>query len=284
MDTEAFVESRSRSFSGLYRVAADYTVKNGYVVPVGNEDASEYLPMSRPELPGEFARLSGGTEEDVLRFTRRYGLPGYHGAFRFPLEVVAAHELRLCDDKVPGDPLSWVLAHADAVRLVMQLADALNSPSNLETLVDSLLIKEKGSVVLSYKAPYRGQTFPSHHTVAFKTAEEAAHATITDILNRNLEGLSRVLVHEYQTSTGRKGLTSLFDFRNLLDCIYWLVADAIVGGKVRTCGFCGKVFVAPEDRTKFCPPLLWESVSRCMNNAKQRRFQRRKREKAQAAQ
>ena len=274
-----FIESRSRSFSQLWPVASDNIIKDGYVISLGDTDSSRYLPMARPELPGQFAKLSGGTEEDVLDFVRLYGLPGYNRAFRFPLEVISAHELRLYDDKAPGDPLSWVFAHADAVNLVLQLADALNTPHKLETIIGRLLVEEEGSVRLSYKAPYRGQALPGRVTTVFDTYEAAAHRIITLILNSNLEGVSKEIIYEYQDD-GKIGPTALFQFQNLLDCIYWLAAEAVVGKKVRTCGFCGKAFIAPNERTVYCPPLLWESVSRCMNNAKQRRFRERQRQKA----
>jgi hypothetical protein len=95
---------------------------------------------------------------------------------------------------------------------------------------------------------------------------------ISDILNGNLSGCVRELIpapnwdHPVRLDSG-------FSFHNLMDCIYWLLADAIVIAKVRHCLHCGKPIIAPSDRVKYCPPPMGShSVSPCMNRAKQQRF------------
>ena len=52
LNTQDFVESRSRSFTKLWPVAQDYAITEGRVVPV-SDTGELYLPMARPELPGE---------------------------------------------------------------------------------------------------------------------------------------------------------------------------------------------------------------------------------------
>ena len=142
MNHDEILESESRSFNQLWPVAEDYIIEKGFILPVmggkvvdprslmalTREEKSLYLPMGRPELPGEFARLADEDEEKVLNFVRRYGLLGYHCALKFPYEVISADQMKMYNDKSPGDPLNWVFAHAKAVNLVMHLAVALNKP------------------------------------------------------------------------------------------------------------------------------------------------------------
>ena len=86
MTAEAIRESRERLALTGWPVAADYRIEDGLVVPLDEHgkpardralDPTVYMPQARPELPSEFARLSGGDEKGVLAFFRRYGLPGY---------------------------------------------------------------------------------------------------------------------------------------------------------------------------------------------------------------
>lgn len=276
MDNNEILESRSRSFLGMWPVASDYAIRDGYIIEIGDKK-EWYLPMGRPELPGEFAKLATGSEEDVLQFVRRYGLLGYCQAFRFP-EAISADKMRVYDYNAPGDPLSWVFAHAKAVNLVMQLAKLLNKPAGLKAFMGRLMVERNGRPYISYVLPKRGYHLPSQvEEKIYETEEETARRIIAKILNSNLEGIQREIVVEYVPATEDEGkcvlgFTSSFSFNNLLDCIYWLVADAVTAGKIRACLYCGKPFIAPNDKTKYCPPLQWETVSRCMNRAKQRRF------------
>ena len=113
MNHDEILESESRSFNQLWPVAEDYIIEKGFILPVmggkvvdprslmalTREEKSLYLPMGRPELPGEFARLADEDEEKVLNFVRRYGLLGYHCALKFPYEVISADQMKMYNDK-----------------------------------------------------------------------------------------------------------------------------------------------------------------------------------------
>ncbi len=297
---EEFLESRSRSFNRLWPIAEDYVIaakdpkhpsllaREGYILPIHEgwivhprtvrEHKQHYLPMGRPELPGEFARLADEDEEIVLDFTRRYGLLGYHCALRFPYEVVSAHQMKMYNYDSPGDPLCWVFAHSKAVSLIMSLAEALDKPKELKVLIEKLSVeKERPSEgngrLVSYWLPVRAFGLPGRVQTSTKaSARENALSIIESILNANLSGVAREMITEWNEARGKQSIATCFVFENLLDCIYWLLADAVTNAKIRSCEHCGKPFVAPNDRTKYCPPLQWETVSRCMNRAKQSRF------------
>lgn len=300
MNHDEILESESRSFNQLWPVAEDYIIEKGFILPVmggkvvdprslmalTREEKSLYLPMGRPELPGEFARLADEDEEKVLNFVRRYGLLGYHCALKFPYEVISADQMKMYNDKSPGDPLNWVFAHAKAVNLVMHLAEALNKPDELKIRLERLLVKEDLSsgqkrVVVSYLIPNRAFGLPGYARTDIDLLggyKKTAIYIIADILNKNLTGIERNLKMEWREEDNDYRIISLFNFCNLLDCIYWLIADAVTAGKIRACEYCGKPFVAPNDKTKYCPPLPWQTYSTCMNRAKQRKFQEKKRQ------
>ena len=293
-DHAEFLESRGRSFAGVWLVADDYRIEDGTVIPVlaGNPVPSDfnlpnvrgYMPMSRTELPGEFAKLAGESEDKVLEFVRRYGLLGYSMAFRW-LELLAAGRERLHNPQAKGDPVAWILSHAATVGLVMKLAEALNDLERLKLQLQQLTVRDERSVSeeLLYVAAKRGYTHASQIRMrAFGDPRETALQIISHILNENLEGVSRELIIEHQ-ETGKRGITSVFSPQNLLDCVYWHLADAVLGGTVRTCEnpSCKRFFVATHKKMRYCPlPMGFEGVSRCMNAAKQRRLRTESRNKS----
>jgi hypothetical protein len=268
--------SRARGMSRVWWVAEDYTIQDGVIyqyhaglrvpssLPTNSE--AQYLPLSRPELLSEFPRLVDATEPDLLKFVKRYGLLGYPQAQDTP----GLHD---------GDPVSWVLAHAATLKLVMELAAALNEPMRLNSTLERLTERHHtGQLGIVYTIAERGELYlRTIHARKLDNPQEQALKIVADILNRNLKGISRYVELEQQPD-GRLGLTSLFAPRNLLDCIYSMAADAVVARKIRMCTYCGRPFVAISDRMQYCPPRMGlRSVSPCMNNAKQKRFKQKRR-------
>ena len=101
----------------------------------------------------------------------------------------------------------------------------------------------------------------------------AALFIVSTVLQKNLTGVSRTLLMEEQDD-GRPGFTSVFLPGNLLDCVYWHLADAALGGWVRRCANprCGDFFVAKSAKVKYCPALRgYKGVSPCMNQHKQQK-------------
>jgi hypothetical protein len=149
----------------------------------------------------------------------------------------------------------------------------------LAVQIDQLIVRAAdGHATLTYQVPRRGYTHPSQVSARpSKTPRETALHIITTILNANLDGVSRQLIVEIKDDR-RPGLTSLFEPLALIDSVWWLLADAVVKGKVRECLECGAFFVATDDRMRFCPlPRGQEgSGSRCLSRAKQREYRVRK--------
>jgi hypothetical protein len=282
-----FEESRGRGFADLWGVAENYVVRAGLVVPVFDGRpatrpvpvqalARTYLPLSRPELPAEFAKVATGDETALLGFVRCYGLLGYERAWRFPLEAVGAVRGRFYTPHLPGDPLAWVIAHARAVKLGGELARGLSAPEELARLIEGLTVRGAlGRDEITFLRAVRGYTRPVQvQMAAARDHHETALRIVEMIVSPNLEGISRALITEHRRPGEKtKAMTSVFYPQNLLDCVYWLLADAIVGTAIRRCQHCGRFFVATHNRMRFCPrPMGQKGVSLCMNRFKQQRF------------
>lgn len=291
-------ESRGRLFATPWPVAEQYVIEGGVVFPMvsGKKYRNAlldptYMPMARPELPGEFAKVAGGGEEAVLRFVRWYGLPGYADALT-DLEASALILARDSKDTVipimidkgydpqlEGDPLAWILAHADTVKLAGELAAALPRGGAVQALLERRLVQKRDWQEISYARAKRGWTRPSQVGIPFPGRpigpkggwEAAALKIIAAILNANLGGVRRAVHVEGKPLR----VVSLFWPQNLLDCIYWLLADAVTGEQLRQCPECGHFFVATTDRMKYCPPPRGVAgPSRCMHRAKVRRWRK----------
>lgn len=255
-----------------------------------------YMPMARPELPAEFAKVAGGGEEAVLRFVRWYGLLGYPDALteleasllmlvkdnKATADPIIALDKKY-DPRLEGDPVAWILAHAETVKLAGELAAALPRPGAVQALLERRLVQQPSWQEISYARATRGWTrphqagivFPGHPIGPKGGWEPAALRIVADILNANLGGVRRAVSLEEKPLR----VVSLFQPRNLLDCIYWLLADAVTGEQLRQCPECGHFFVATTDRMKYCPPARGaDGPSRCMHRAKVRRWRKGQRE------
>jgi hypothetical protein len=290
-------------------VAADYEITGGLVVPLDErgrrishhrvDERRLYMPVTRPELPGEFAKLAGKADADVLAgtadaavltFVRRYGLLGYADALT-PLEAHALASARTTptydqfidksyDSTLVGDPVAWILGHAASVAFILALAGALDSPNNLRHIFEQRIVAEGDVEELRYVYAIRGWTRPrlGRQPVPNTNAERRATALriIAWLLAKNLSGVTREIGME------ATALASYFRFNNLLDQIYWMLADAVTGHRIRQCRECGRFFIAATDRVKYCPrPMgLRGVVSLCMHRAKVRTWRQQKTRRA----
>src|SRR5262245_11107512 len=104
-----------------------------------------YLPITCPELPAEFAKLASGAEREVLAFVHRYGQLGYYFAAESGLARHSPELRELRNSKyTKGDPVSWIIAHAKAVQLVLQLREAFDDPVRLQQHLEGLTSEEDG--------------------------------------------------------------------------------------------------------------------------------------------
>lgn len=303
-----FLESRARSFTDLWPVAPEYRIVDGHVCPMvdgrfiqqgsfhSSKGCSLYLPMARPEIPGELAKAATGRESDILTFASHNGLLGY------PQELLDTRLLGLARLSVPdegeeepplrGDPLPWVLAHARTVQLVLDLLARLDDDQELRVFLQTLTVRTGNLETIDFNCARRGYAYQMHSTRAQRPGEgprDVALDLVATLLNEGLRGgVSRCLVVEHQKDK-RQGFSSLFQFHNLLDCVYWHLADAAAGNWVRRCKNpkCGAFFVARSEKVKYCPPQFVpgfenKSVSQCMNRDKARKYRRDVKSKANA--
>jgi hypothetical protein len=106
----------------------------------GGGGIREYDPMDYAELPGEFAKLASGDPDRILAFVHQYGQLGYYFAAESGLEGSSAELRNLRRSKyVEGDPLSWIVEHAKAVRLVLNLREAFNDRRRLRQQFEALI-------------------------------------------------------------------------------------------------------------------------------------------------
>jgi hypothetical protein len=329
MKTPSGAEFRSsdhRGFRAHWIVDEDYRIEDGLLKPIAKGRAVEiwpdlhriiasekmtaawhserviverYLPITRPELPTEFAKLSDGSEKTILQFARRYGLLGYWESFKRTLSIYKRFwflsESAEEDAGKPdfndfvhegihsGDPLSWVIQHAQTVKLVLDLNDALSDRAALRSKLEQLTVRQTTSDEYSaqlgeieYRYANRGELYPSVARVGsarrdYRDDFEFARSLITVLLNENLEGVCRQLVLESDKQQPSR-VVSVFEPDSLIDAIYWHLADAIAGGSIKRCLFCGKFFNATHQKRVYCPPLMgMTGEGQCAQNDRARR-------------
>jgi hypothetical protein len=108
---------------------------------------------------------------------------------------------------------------------------------------------------IAVAVPQRGYTRPELWTTAVAAnapPRQVAVSVIARILNDNLAGVVReILVSSKGT------LSTRFKCCNLLDAIYWQMADAVARQRIRLCAHCQRFFIATADyRMKYCPPPM----------------------------
>ena len=304
LTTEDFDKSRSRSFVHLWPVAEAHQVIDGYVCAlVGGKvmrpgtlhthvDCRRYLPMAHPEIPSAFAKAATGKASDILTFVHHYGLVGYDRAWRIPEELIGARSLLKGQHDLAafqyGDPFAWVVAHARTVKLLLHLIGTLDDPAAIQGAIDELRVRRLSpngthEESIDYLAAERGYLYPSPTQVAPMPPRHAALFIVSTVLAKNLAGVSRTLFIEEQDD-GRPGFAPVFLPCNLLDGVYWHLADAALGGWVRRCANprCGDFFVAKSAKVKYCPALRgYRGVSPCMNQHKQQKHRDKEGQKRQ---
>jgi hypothetical protein len=196
-------------------------------------------------------------ERNILE--RAQSVPGYD-----PL-IDKGYDVRL-----PGDPVAWILAHADSVQFVGALAAVLDAPDELRRLFERRIVADDAGEELRFVRAVRGRTRPKEGRLPAPDAKSRRATALGIIalgLNDNLGGIARTI----QVDGAR--LVSIFRPNNLLDSMYWLLADEVTRGQLRVCEECGHFFAATDERMKYCPPAIGlEGPSRCMHRAKMRRW------------
>ena len=328
--------SDNRGFRTYWLVDGDYALREGVITPLvdgepaqvyagssmamdpgstGRSFVKRYLPMTRPELPFEFAKLAEGSGEAILRFVRHYGLLGYREAFETTLSIYKEFEFLVNtpegeEDSPPstvpdfgqfyhegiryGDPLSWILSHAETVSFVVNLYGALSDKQKLRVMIEALEERnERREKLLKWKYAQRGDLYRHSQVIVDPPSDdpqECARYIIAWTINQNLDGgVSRKLIIDLERSRAvhlphrERAILNAFQAKSLMDCIYWHLADAIAGGTVKPCLFCGKFFNATSLKRMYCPPPMgYDGDGPCAQNDRARRKRLRDKQEKQA--
>jgi hypothetical protein len=278
------VPNLEKGFATMKNVYDDYHVVDERLEPASYVRIRCYAPAVHPELPGELAKLQRGDVEAVLKFARVYGTLG-HTAF-IPREVWAR------GGAIPvGDPLLWVWAHADTVRICLELSYRLEEGdiTSLRSYLRSLhvtqadldvwkswlgdpadddykeytdtwptaMVGQRGEITLwQWGRLGRNPQEPLSHD----DVKELARVIRRSLINANIAGIHRVLLND-----GRSDIL-FWEFKALVEMVYWHVAQAVDGKRLKRCEAkdCGVPFVQTDLRQRFCPPMFEQKrESRC---------------------
>jgi len=241
---------------------------------IGDEDRwrkapERYYPMGYPEIPHEFAKIADGTDEEIIAFCNTYGLLGFGD----------------------GEPLDWIRGHAANVKLVLEIAGSLNDQVALARLVDPMIganpdpSDATGEKEARFSYFRRGERCASGASIGpHLRRENTAIQIMHMILSDNLTGITRSLLlaeesHSTKCSARIKKLRieSGFRFKSLMDCIYWLLTDAVLSGTIKKCGYCHRQFFATHGRMNYCPPRKGiKGISPCANRGRVYRCRKKK--------
>jgi hypothetical protein len=195
-----------------------------------------------------------------------------------------------------GDPVDWILENAATVNFVMRLTDSLRSDYVVAREIE--LLKERDCDpeigwhdIVRFRFSAHGERKPAFGSFGpIYDARVAAVNTVRLILDHNLRGVRRgVHVEDHTNLKSWRGrndrcvLKTVFRFQSLLDAIYWLLADAVVGepGMIRKCLNCGRFFLASHGREKYCPQKEGlQGISPCANRYRVRRHREKKKRAA----
>lgn len=250
--------------------------------------AKWYAPLGQPELPAEFAKLADGDTAAIVRFYCTYGRLG-GGKPDEPDE--------------PGDPVDWVVSHARAVRLALDLSARRDDERALLELFAPLRrkngdveihvhdIRERYAEPMTIRAVNpraaalrgiasilggdrsEGNLFVCRRVTAEAAALFRADVSVPDEYEAPPERPAPTLAECEAADDEEHVLVDGFDFADLLSAIYWKLADAVTGNTVRICAHCSRPFVSTDAREKYCPRSMGNvGVSLCLNRARQKRF------------
>ena len=135
-------EAERRWATDSHVVVKDYGVRAGVLEGKSVEVARRYYPIASPGLLHDVSRLSPGNEGAVRRFAMRWGVLGFDGLRR-------AARLK---GFVGGDPLVWIWAHAQGIRVVLALDSLMRrgDATGLQAYVDrQFLLAERTWVAMN---------------------------------------------------------------------------------------------------------------------------------------
>jgi len=236
------------------------------VIPQG-APRTRYHPETCPALPQQLARLARGDTSAVLAFVRIYGLLGYA-----PLAAAVGRDV---PSDAAGDPLGWIWAQAETVRLYLHLTYGLQAGDDtaLQHGLRAVQLPQPPQpdgaprliVPVVWDQPRVHVCWPSplHSPEDWRTY---ARAIRRDVLNAHLLGIRPQLVDG--GATDGPG----YHFQALIAMVYWHLLHIAAHGVVQRCAeaSCRSFFVPTRRTQRFCPAEHPGRDSRCAVRARRR--------------
>jgi hypothetical protein len=271
-----------------------------WLIPEGPR-VKAYDPADEPSLPSELARVNRprgrreyrqtlkaarrqkfpvGSVLDqqrvraLLSFMKTFGGLGQTVLDGEPIRIIEDNKSFLAD----GDRLTWSLRHAENIDCCLWLAGLLRDieepTSNTKTASEELRkffrrwsgARPTGrSHLIATVAPPWFETItvecpPSQASI--RQVAEAAQELLASLMTPNLAGVQRT----YKWKSGR------FEFRALIQLIYWRLADVAGSSSLRQCEECSTYFFCSDPRQRFCPPPAGIRESRCAKRQRMRQW------------
>ncbi len=266
--------NRAAGFAGLWYVFEGYAVRDGVLVSEG-KIARLSAPAVESSLPGELAKLSvlklrsEKFTDALVAFAARYGDLGYCHLAPF-------------EKRCGGDPVYWVKAHARTVADALEVINLLGDVESARRPEERRRARKNLRSCLELRCfdPRRPRPFAAvaiadqvRHKLFFTAAllhdpVSAAHQYLRSLINPNIREVAFQL---YEAPQGKSQF--FFHFRAMIEVVYWHLANALEGGKVRRCAECRRPFIATDRRQRFCPPP-GAGRSRCASRFHIRTFRR----------
>ena len=276
-----FVGHAESGFQKIWTVSPHYTITQGILAEDRPyQGGRAYSPAADPSLPGELARLHRG-EIKILEFVSLFGLLGYAHIFprkkRVKIDVPVDDPLGgdpgkkrekvdvEVDDFLGGDPVIWVMEHAHIVSVLLELI-GLMEERDIYGLSETL--KELPAEPFWMASSWEKKDL-------LRDPLNSARQIAEILINRNISGISR------QLSGGVLGFPSrsCFEFRAMIEVVYWQLADKLERGGVRRCKDCGHFFVSRDKRQWYCPAPNGLKRSRCASRSNVRAHRERQRDR-----
>jgi len=242
-----------------------------------------YNPFDLPNLPNAFSKIHD--ESTAVIFVTKYGLLGYS----WLVDI---------GKRVGGDPLWWVLAHAESIRFVLNLIAALSKNDDdaiLKTL-NTARVKSDRSVLSEEIKPIEGKgILDASYKVAvgpynavignatFAPTEEGklkvhANYLIVKIVNENIKDITWNF--HYDDSVNK--IKPYFRVRALITAIWKMTGDMALisqetkGKGIRICDECERPFLVTDKRQRFCPPDRFSKTSLCGSRHRMENYRNKK--------
>lgn len=235
------------------------SVKADVLAPDGKQTL-QYEPIDQPQLLGALLDVAQGKLKPV-EFAERFGLLGYN--------YIVPDQYR-CSG---GDPLNWFLAQANTVLTITDIIRRLKEARDLHTQgrVATYLRKEitDGPYALGGRVANLKYILES-----FRKSRGgpvlAANGILRYLFNANLGQAER----RFQSTA--QGLRTVFTFRALVEDVYWQLADQLVDSSIHRCTECGRIFIHPNMKVRFCPPAAGKKISPCKARWNVREFRKKR--------